>query len=90
MFTKSDDGVLDYQIDYSAWLTSSGGDTIATSVWVVPSDLVKDSDTNDATTTTVVLSGGTAGTTYKIENTVTTAGGRVDERCFDLFVSACR
>jgi hypothetical protein len=39
-----------------------------------------DSDSATTTTTTVWLSGGTAGYNYKVENRITTVGGRTDDR----------
>lgn len=75
--TKDPDAVLDYQIDWSSWLD---GDTIATSTWKVPSGIIKDSDTNDDTTATIWLSGGTAGESYEVTNSIVTAGGRENDR----------
>jgi len=76
-FTKDPSAVLDYAIDWSAWL---GSDTIATSTWSVPTGITRDSDTNTTTRATIWLSGGTAGQTYQLTNTITTAGGRTDQR----------
>ena len=57
------------------------GETISASEWAVESagsdgELDIDSDTNDTTTTTVVLTGGTKGHTYRVVNTITTSEGR--------------
>ncbi len=76
-FTKDPSAVLDYMIDWSRWLK---GDTIQTSQWTVPAGLALVSQTNTTTTTTVWLSGGTAGQTYTVTNRITTASGRTDER----------
>jgi hypothetical protein len=86
-YTKATPGVLDYGIDYSAWL---GVDTIATSAWEVPTGIIADSDSNDTTTTTITLSGGTAKRSYEIINTITTAAGWTDRRCITIAVSECR
>ena len=56
-FVKDPDEVLDYSIDWSTWLDS---DTISSSSWTVESGITKDSDSNDTTSTTIWLSGGTA------------------------------
>jgi hypothetical protein len=82
-FRKGSGEVLDYQID---WATLLGTDTIATSAWVVGAGLTKDSDTNSTTTTTVWLSGGTVGTDYECENTITTAEGRTHQRTLGVQV----
>lgn len=81
--TKDPNAALDYAIDWHAWLS---GDTIATSTWTVPTGITKTSDTHDTTTATVWLSGGSVGQTYQLTNTITTAGGRTDERTFQLTI----
>lgn len=81
--TKSPSDILDYILDYSTWL---GVDTIDTSTWSVPSGVTKASDSKTADTTTVWISGGAIGQEYKIQNTITTVGGRTKVQTFDLAV----
>lgn len=69
--TKAAGSVLDYVVDWSNLLVS--GETIASSSWTVASGITKDSDTNDTTTTTIVVSGGTEGQTYNLTNTIVTS-----------------
>jgi hypothetical protein len=76
-FVKDPSDVLDYGMDWSAWL---GVDTIATSVWTVEAGITEDSETETATTTTIWVSGGTADTEYTLSNLITTAGARTCER----------
>ncbi|HEX9972287.1 MAG TPA: hypothetical protein VGD14_09470 [bacterium] len=76
-FLKDPNAVLDYSIDWSDWLDT---DTISVSTWTVPSGITKDSDSTTTTKTTVVLSGGTAGTSYSLVNHIVTAGGLADDR----------
>jgi hypothetical protein len=83
-FTKDPSAVLDYQIDWSDWLDS---DTISSSDWTAQTGITIDSDTNTTTTATVWLSGGTAGKTYRVTNTIVTAGLRTDERSIDIYVT---
>jgi hypothetical protein len=78
-FMKDPNAVLDYQVNWAAWL---GTDTISASSWTVPTGLTKDSDTKTTTITTIWLSGGTANTEYHVANKITTAGGRTEERTF--------
>jgi hypothetical protein len=84
-FTKDPDAVLDYQFDWSDWLTD--GDTIqdasvtATAGLTVAPDL-----TVTATAVTCWLSGGTAGLDYTVTCHIETAGGRVDERSIKVQV----
>jgi hypothetical protein len=80
---KDPDSVLDYTLDWSAWLDD---DTIVTSTFLVDSGLTKDSDSKTTTTTTVWLSGGTAGTNYGITNRITTTAGRTADRTFRIWV----
>jgi uncharacterized phiE125 gp8 family phage protein len=80
--SKRPNEVRDYLVDWTAFLA---GDTIATSD-VTVTGATLDSDTNDTTSATVWLSGGTAGTTARIVNTITTAGGRTETQVFTLAV----
>ena len=80
---KDPDEILDYTFDWSTWL---GADTIASDVVTVDAGLTKDSDSNTTTAVTVWLSGGTAGTAYKVSSKVTTAAGRTAERTIIITV----
>ena len=84
-FTKDPDAVLDYSVDWSAWL---GGDEIASSEWRLEQGALieKVTDTKTATKTTVWLRGGQAGTTYLVNNRIVTAGGRTDDRTISVKV----
>ena len=78
---KDPDAVLDYEIDWSDWLTD--GETILTSTWSIDSsDLAKKVATHDGTTTTIWLTGGTEGTAVRVENHVVTSEDREDDRSF--------
>ena len=80
---------LDYTIN---WTTRGlGTDTIATSTWVVsPNDLTSSNPSNTTTTTTIWLTGGTAGNFYTVTNTITTAGGREMQETFTMNIVAQR
>lgn len=78
-YTQDPSSVLDWGFNWGSWL---GADTITTSTWTVSTGLTKASETHDATTTTVWLSGGVAPATYTVTNRVVTAAGRTDERSF--------
>ena len=83
-YDKDPAAVLDYGFDWDdetdPWLAS--GETISASVWTVPTGITKDSDSFSNTTTSIWLSGGTAGVEYMIANKITTDAGRTDERSF--------
>ncbi len=77
--------VLDYQIDWSTRLDTS--DTITGSAtWTVPSGITKDSQGDTTTTSTITLSGGTAGEQYSLSATVVTTGGDTHQEFVQLFV----
>lgn len=84
---KDPDAELAYKFDWGAeWLAV--GDTIATSVWVLPAGIeqgvIEPSHTD--TETIVWLKGGTAGEDYEVLNRITTAGGLKDDRSFTIRV----
>lgn len=83
-YVKDPGEVLDYAVDWSAHLAD--GDTIVSSSWVVATGLTVGTDSETTTRTTIWLSGGTAGTEYRVTNTVTTAQGRTFERSFTVTV----
>lgn len=88
-YTKDPNAVVDFAIDWSAWLalTPPGtADTISTSTWTVPAGLTKGSEINTTTKATVWLSGGTAGETYEITNRIVTAGGRTYDQTLRIVV----
>ena len=80
---KDPDAVVDYQVDWWPWLDD---DTIASSVWIIPDGIAKDSDTYADKTTTVWLSGGADGQSYELVNRITTAGGRTEDRTITINV----
>lgn len=82
---KDPDEVLDYTIDWTARLDA---DTIVTSTWIVPTGIVKDSDSivAGAKATLIWLHGGTIGEKYTLTNRVITVGGRTMDQSVDLQV----
>ena len=83
-FLKDPQEVLDYVTDWGSWL---GADTISSSNFTVDdAGITKDSQTNNTTTATVWLSGGSVGSTYRVRNTIVTAGGRTAERTLEIKV----
>lgn len=83
IFTKDPSEILDYSVDWGQWL---GDDTILSSSWVLPSGIANNGDVYSSTTATIWLSGGTAGTTYSIQNLITTTTGRTTKRTFKINV----
>jgi hypothetical protein len=72
--TKDPADIRNYAINWSAWLTSQGSDTINTSSWD-GGGLTIVSDSKTATTATAKVSGGTDGHAYTVSNTIVTATG---------------
>jgi len=78
---KDPDEVLDYVVD---WTKPLAGDVISTSTWTVPTGVSKGVDMFDDSTTTIWLSGGSAGENYALINRITTAAGRTREQTCTL------
>lgn len=85
MIRKAPNDNYSYSVD---WSNELGADTINASpggsTWTADAGITIDSEVNDTTTTTIDLSGGTAGVTYKLTNQINTAGGDVYEK--DIFI----
>ncbi len=80
-FIKDPDAVLDYKMDWTAWLGET--DVIVASSWEVDSDeIVVDSDSFTDIDATVWLSGGLNRKKYLITNSIETDDGRKDDRSF--------
>lgn len=82
---KDPDEVKDYGFDWAHDDYGSpgliAGDTLASSTWIVPVGIVKNSDIFTAEgLTTIWISGGTDKTSYTLTNRVTTTGGRTYDR----------
>ena len=85
---KDPDELLDYPVDWTDWLGDSGSDTISVSAWQVPAGITQNSALVSGAKAIVFLSGGTVGSTYHVVNRITTAGGRISERGFDVIIQA--
>lgn len=79
--------VLDYSLDWNDQLQLvTPADTIAAVVWTVPAGLTAGAQYHAAGVATTWISGGTAGTDYRVTCRVTTSAGRVIERTVALYV----
>ena len=81
---KDPDAVLDYPIDWSAWLADITDTYQSHTVINLTGGLVEDSSTQTNGIVTVWLSGGTAGETASFTVRIVSAGGRTDDRTFYL------
>ena len=75
---KDPSAVLDYVFDWTEWLAT--GETITDHTITADTGITVDSSTEDDGKVTVWLSGGTVGTTYRVECLIVTTAGRTDER----------
>ncbi len=83
-FTKDPNAILNYVIDWSAWL---GTDAISASSWFVPEGLTQPRvATHTTTEATVWLAGGVVGIDYIVTNRITTIGGLVDDRSVQITI----
>lgn len=78
--------VLDYVVDWTSWLAA--GETLTASSWTVGTGITQTTPSPSFTTVkaTIWLTGGTADSTYRITNHITTSAGRQDERSFTVRV----
>lgn len=86
-FEKAPAAKLDFQMSWVPWL--SAGDAISTAGWAVTAGLTISSSPSPslaANVATVWFEGGTAGANYTATCTVTTTGGRTDERSIQIQV----
>jgi hypothetical protein len=84
-FIKDPNAVLDYEWDWTNWLTN--GDTILSATITPDTGITLDSTTVNALTVVGWFSGGTEGVGYAAVCHITTVQGRVDDRTIYL---ACR
>ena len=86
VFNWADSDGVSNEADGDGWLKS---DTISSSSWTIEgydTVLVQDSDTATLTKATIWVSAGTEGVTYRLENTIITAGGRTKKRTLFLTI----
>lgn len=84
-YFKDPGSTLDWQFNWASWLEN--GEAVTGSTFVADSGITIASNSFTATTATVWLAGGTAGTKYKVTNSVTTNQGRSDERSITIWAS---
>lgn len=83
-FRKDPDAVLDYQFVWSDWLDDT--DELASHTIEEDDGITVDSSSRTTDAVTVWLSGGTAGSNYRVACLITTADGRTDERTMTIHV----
>lgn len=84
-FPKQPSEILDYQVDYSEW-AADRTDTPVSFVVTAETGITVTASSRSGWIVTVVLSGGTSGTKYKITVRLTTSSGVVREADFIVSV----
>lgn len=78
-FTKQPGETIDYPVDFTDWFEGRTGDSIASHTVTVEPGISIATHTRIGNVVTVVLAGGTTGTSYKTTVKITTAAGLVKE-----------
>lgn len=88
LFQKQPADQLDYDLDFSDWLTDDDTITGAVATSSVPDELIVQSVQVFASIALVKIwiAGGVSGATYKITATITTSQGRIKELEFKIRV----
>jgi len=84
MGIKDPDSLLDYPIDWSAWLTALGDSYLSHTIENITGGLVEVSSPESSGIITVWLSGGTLSETASFTVRIVTNGGRTEDRTFYL------
>jgi hypothetical protein len=86
LFTKQPADVLDYDLDFSDWLTGTDVLTGVVATASGPEDLQIQSASIVGQTAKIWISGGISGSTYKVTATISTSEGRVKQLEFKIRV----
>lgn len=86
LFQKQPADQLDYDLDFSDWITPDDTITGAVAVSSAPDQLIVVAVSVASPVVKVWCAGGLSGTTYKVTATITTAKGRVKELEFRIRV----
>lgn len=89
LFQKQPADQLDYDLDFSQWLTDDDTLVGVTATSNVPEELIIESVSIEGQSIKVWVSGGENGETYKVTATVTTTLGRIKELDFKIRVKDC-
>ena len=83
--TKDPNAREPFEIDWKTWLN---GETLLSSIWIVPPGLTFDapSVTNNDTRAKVFLAGGQIGRTYRVVNRIVASSGRGTDQSFNLTI----
>lgn len=86
-FRKSAIDVIDYDFDYSLWLSKRGNDTINSFTVTAPSDLHIEQSVQLQNTIKTFIGGGISGKNYELSCTIQTVGGRTKQATVRLIIN---
>lgn len=86
LFTKQPADQLDYDLDFSDWLTATDTITGVVATSSVPAELEVLSASVAGPMVKIWIRGGVSGATYKVTATITTSEGRIKELEFKIRV----
>lgn len=84
MVPKDPDATVSDKWDFTDWLGT--GETISTATATATTGITKTATSNDDTSVTVGLSGGTVGQVYRVTVEISTNLGRIEQRSVDYHV----
>ena len=84
-FVKDPRARVYVDVDWSAWLEAENA-TLDESEWEAPDGITTDGPTVNGGIVRLYVSGGTAGTSYVLRNTITTDNGLIDSRSLTVRV----
>ncbi len=87
IYPKGPNDTKEYSFDYTYDLLS--GDRIVSSSWILGSGLTSESEAYTEFLTSIIVSGGVPGSSYKISNTVRTADGKEYTKSFYFRIMEC-
>lgn len=86
-FRKSTVDVIDYDFDYSLWLSKRGNDTISSFSVTVPTGLTIVESVQIQNTIKTFIQGGVSGKNYEVSCVIQTTGGRTKSATIRLVIN---
>lgn len=81
---KDPDATVKFTVDWSDFLAD--GETINTSAFTLDSGITSPSNSNDTTTASVYIAGGSVGSRYNVRNRITTSASQTNDYTFTVII----
>lgn len=75
-----------FAINWGNWLDTGAGEVLTSSTWDVPEGITLSNDDFTDTKTTIKLSGGELGKTYRITNTIESSVFEIEQKSMDVTI----